>query len=122
MVDFLQIRGARENNLRNVDVRIPLGVMTAVTGPSGSGKSSLINDILYPVLARRLHRAKVKSGSHEAIDGLRYVNKVIRVDQSPLGNSPSSNPATYTGVFDLIRTEFAELPEARERHFTPTDV
>ncbi len=119
MVDFISIRGARENNLNDVDVDIPLGVMTAVTGPSGSGKSSLINGILYPVLARRLHRAKTKSGRHDEITGLRYVNKVIRVDQSPLGNSPSSNPATYTGVFDLIRGEFASLPAARERRFTP---
>lgn len=119
MVDFIHIRGARENNLNNVDVDIPLGVMTAVTGPSGSGKSSLINGILYPVLARRLHRAKIKSGRHDEISGLRYINKVIRVDQSPLGNSPSSNPATYTGVFDLIRGEFASLPAARERRFTP---
>ncbi len=119
MVDFINIRGARENNLNNVDVDIPLGVMTAVTGPSGSGKSSLINGILYPVLARRLHRAKIKAGRHDEITGLRYINKVIRVDQSPLGNSPSSNPATYTGVFDLIRGEFASLPAARKRRFTP---
>ncbi|SMP39781.1 excinuclease ABC subunit A [Neorhodopirellula lusitana] len=119
MVDFLQIRGARENNLRDVDIDVPLGVMTAVTGPSGSGKSSLVNDIIYPSLARRLHRAKIKPGRHDEMLGLRYINKVIRVDQSPLGNSPSSNPATYTGVFDLIRSEFAELPEARERRFSP---
>ncbi|MEM6978379.1 MAG: excinuclease ABC subunit UvrA, partial [Planctomycetota bacterium] len=119
MVEMLHIRGACENNLQNIDVSIPLGVMTAVTGPSGSGKSSLINDILYPALARRLHRARVRPGRHEAIDGLRYINKVIRVDQSPLGNSPSSNPATYTGVFDAIRTLFAQIPEAAERRFTP---
>jgi excinuclease ABC subunit A len=119
MVDFLTVRGARENNLNNVDIDIPLGVMTAVTGPSGSGKSSLINGIVYPVLARRLHRARIKAGRHDEVGGLRYINKVIRVDQSPLGNSPSSNPATYTGVFDLIRGEFASLPEARERRFTP---
>lgn len=118
MVEMLQIKGARENNLQNIDVNIPLGVMTAVTGPSGSGKSSLINGILYPALARRLHRASVRPGRHDAIDGLRFVNKVIRVDQSPLGNSPSSNPATYTGMFDLIRTLFASLPDAAERRFT----
>ncbi len=118
LVNFVTIKGARENNLRGVTVDIPLGVMTAVTGPSGSGKSSLVEDILYPVLARKLHRAKVKPGRHEGIDGLRYIDKVIRVDQSPLGNTPSSNPATYTGLFDLIRLLFAELPESQERRFS----
>lgn len=115
----LAIVGARENNLKSVDLRIPLGVLTVVTGPSGSGKSSLINGILYPVLARRLHRARVKPGRHERVDGIRYVDKVIRVDQSPLGNTPSSNPATYTGAFELVRNLFARLPEAGERHLTP---
>ncbi len=118
MVNFLSIKGARENNLRGIDVDVPLGVMTAITGPSGSGKSSLIEDILYPVLARKLHRARMKPGRHESIEGLRYVDKVIRVDQSPLGNTPSSNPATYTGVFDLVRQAFAELPESQNRRFT----
>ncbi len=117
-VNFLKITGARENNLRAVDLELPLGVFTAVTGPSGSGKSSLIDGILYPLLARRLHRARVRPGRHDKIEGVRYIDKVIRVDQSPLGNSPSSNPATYTGVFDLIRQLFAEIPEAAERRFT----
>ncbi len=89
-----------------------------MTGPSGSGKSSLIDGILYPVLARRLHRARVRPGRHDKIEGVRYIDKVIRVDQSPLGNTPSSNPATYTGVFDLIRQLFAGIPEAAERRFT----
>ena len=118
MVDFLSVRGARENNLQNVDVDFPLGVMTAVTGPSGSGKSSLVNGILYPVLARRLHRARVRIGRHDEVKGLRTIHKVIRVDQSPLGNSPSSNPATYTGMFDEIRQLFAGLPAAQERRMT----
>jgi excinuclease ABC subunit A len=118
LVEFLTITGARENNLRGIDVGFPLGVLTVVTGPSGSGKSSLIDDILYPALARRMHRARVKPGRHEKLEGLRYVDKVIRVDQSPLGNSPSSNPATYTGAFDLIRQLFASLPAAAERRYT----
>ena len=118
-VNFLKILGARENNLREIDVEIPLGVFTAVTGPSGSGKSSLIDGILYPALARRLHRARLRPGRHEKIEGLRYVDKVIRVDQSPLGNTPSSNPATFTGAFDLIRQLFALIPDAAERKFTP---
>lgn len=116
---YLTIAGARENNLKNVDVKIPLGVLTVVTGPSGSGKSSLINGILYPVLARRIHRARVKPGRHDRLDGIRYLDKVIRVDQSPLGNTPSSNPATYTGAFELVRNLFSRLPEAAERHLTP---
>jgi len=115
----LVIRGARENNLRNLDLHLPLGVLTAITGPSGSGKSSLINGILYPALARRLHRARMRPGRHDRIDGLRFIDKVIRVDQSPLGNLPSSNPATYTGVFELIRGLFAGLPESGERKLTP---
>jgi excinuclease ABC subunit A len=117
-VNFLKVSGAHENNLQGVDLDLPLGVFTAVTGPSGSGKSSLIDGILYPALARRLHRARLRPGRHQKIEGVRYIDKVIRVDQSSLGNSPSSNPATYTGAFDLIRQIFAELPESQDRHFT----
>lgn len=118
LVEYLRIKGARENNLRGIDFELPMGVFTAVTGPSGSGKSSMLDDILYPVLAKRLHRARVRPGRHDKIEGIRYVDKVIRVDQSPLGNTPSSNAATYTGVFDLIRALYAEIPEAAERRFT----
>ncbi len=114
----LEIIGARHNNLKNIDVRIPLGTLTAVTGPSGCGKSSLINDVLYHALARRLHRAALVAGAHDEIRGIARIDKVIRVDQLPLGNSPASNPATYTGAFDLIRELFAQLPESRLRGFS----
>ena len=116
---WLEIVGARHNNLRNVTARIPLGTLTAVTGVSGSGKSSLIEDVLYRSLAHTLHRARVIPAAHDEIRGLKWINKVIRVDQQPLGNSPTSNPATYTGVFDLIRTLFAQLPEAKVRGYQP---
>jgi excinuclease ABC subunit A len=92
LVNHLKVTGAREHNLRNVDLELPLGVFTAITGPSGSGKSSLIEGILYPALARRLHRARLRVGRHEKIEGLRFIDKVIEVDQSALGNTPSSNP------------------------------
>ncbi|TWU15003.1 UvrABC system protein A [Novipirellula galeiformis] len=117
-VQLLKLSGVRVNNLRGVDLNLPLGVLTAVTGPSGSGKSSLIEGVLYPALARRLHRARLRPGRYEKLEGVRFIDKVIQVDQTPLGNSPTSNPATYTGVFDLIRQLFAELPEAAERRFT----
>ncbi len=115
---WLVVHGAREHNLKSIDVRFPLGCFTAVTGPSGSGKSSLVNGILYPALAKRLHHAKTRPGRHAKIEGIRFIDKIIRVDQSPLGNTPSSNPATYTGAFDLIRQCFANLPAAGERGFT----
>ena len=116
---WLEVIGARHNNLRDVHVRIPLGTLTAITGPSGSGKSSLIDDVLYQALARRLHRAGAIPGAHDKIEGIEYINKVIRVDQQPLGNSPTSNPATYTGVFELIRMLFAQLPESKVRGYSP---
>ena len=113
----MKIRGARENNLKNVDVEIPLGVMTCVTGVSGSGKSSLVNEILYKRLARDLNRARVIPGKHNAIDGLEQLDKVIAIDQSPIGRTPRSNPATYTGVFDLIRDLFASTADAKARGY-----
>ncbi len=113
----LQVIGARHNNLKNVDVSFPLGRFIVVTGVSGSGKSSLVNDVLYNAMARRIHRATVEPGSHDELRGVEFVDKVINVDQSPIGNSPSSNPATYTGVFDLIRELFARLPDAKVRGY-----
>jgi excinuclease ABC subunit A len=113
----LRIINARHNNLKGVTVTIPLGTLTAVTGVSGSGKSSLVEDVLYNQLARQLHRAKTIPGNHDSIAGVEQIDKVIRVDQRPLGNTPSSNPATYTGVFDLIRELFAQLPEAKVRGY-----
>ena len=115
----LKIVGARENNLRNIDVSIPLGVFTAVTGVSGSGKSTLINDILYKTLAAKLNGAKHVAGRHLRIDGLENLDKVIHVDQSPIGRTPRSNPATYTGVWDHIRKLFAETNESKVRGYLP---
>ena len=113
----LKIRGARENNLKNIDVEIPLGTFTCVTGVSGSGKSSLINEIFYKTLAARLNRAKTRAGACDGIDGLEWVDKVIAIDQSPIGRSPRSNPATYTGMFSDIRELFASTQEARMRGY-----
>ncbi|WP_244186218.1 excinuclease ABC subunit UvrA, partial [Arthrobacter agilis] len=115
----LKVVGAREHNLTNVDATIPLGVLTAVTGVSGSGKSTLVNDILYKVLANKLNGAKQVAGRHKRIDGLEHLDKVIHVDQSPIGRTPRSNPATYTGVFDNIRKLFAETTEAKVRGYLP---
>ncbi|HMO12682.1 MAG TPA: excinuclease ABC subunit UvrA [Pirellulaceae bacterium] len=118
LVNSIDILGARHHNLKNVDVSIPLQTLTVVTGPSGCGKSSLINDILYREVARRLNRASTQPGAHDQIQGLEHINKVIQVDQSPLGNLPTSNPATYTGVFELIRQLFAQLPDAKVRGYS----
>ncbi|WP_394160655.1 excinuclease ABC subunit UvrA [Galactobacter valiniphilus] len=116
---MLAIVGARENNLKNVSVEIPLGTLTAVTGVSGSGKSTLINDILYRVLATKLNRAKLVAGRHTRVEGLEHLDKVIHVDQSPIGRTPRSNPATYTGVFDHVRKLFAQTQEAKVRGYLP---
>ena len=118
LVNSIEIVGARHHNLDNINVEIPLETLTVVTGPSGCGKSSLVNDVLFNALASRLHRASLTPGAHDEIRGIQHINKVIRVDQSPLGNSPTSNPATYTGVFELIRNLYAQLPDAKVRGFS----
>ena len=115
----ITVLGARENNLKNLDVAFPLGVMTVVTGVSGSGKSTLVNDILYRALARQLYRSREEPGAHKSINGAEQVDKVIRIDQSPIGRTPRSNPATYTGIFSQIRDLYAMLPESRERGYKP---
>ena len=114
---FLTVRGASENNLKNIDVSFPLGVMTCVTGVSGSGKSSLVNEILYKALARKLNRARTIPGKFRKIDGIEQLDKVIDIDQSPIGRTPRSNPATYTGVFDMIRDLFASTPDAKAKGY-----
>ena len=115
----LRVVGARENNLKNITVDFPLGVMTVVTGVSGSGKSTLVNTILYPVLADKLNGARIVPGKHTRVEGLDQCDKVIHVDQNPIGRTPRSNPATYTGVWDKIRTLFAKTPEAQVRGYGP---
>ncbi|MBQ4610037.1 MAG: excinuclease ABC subunit UvrA, partial [Clostridia bacterium] len=114
---WLQVKGAREHNLKNIDVSVPLGVMTVVTGVSGSGKSSLVNEIIYKTLQRDLNRARTRPGECDGITGLEQLDKVIAIDQSPIGRTPRSNPATYTGLFDMIRKVFAATPEAKARGY-----
>jgi len=115
----LLIVGARENNLKDIDVRIPLGRLVCITGVSGSGKSTLMVEILYKALARYLHGSRAMPGDHDTIEGLEYIDKIINIDQSPIGRTPRSNPGTYTGLFDHIRQLFAELPESKIRGYKP---
>ncbi len=114
---YLTVRGARENNLKNIDVKIPLGIMTCVTGVSGSGKSSLVNEIVYKSLAKKLNRARTIPGKHKKIEGVEQLDKIIDIDQSPIGRTPRSNPATYTGVFDMIRDLFASTSDAKAKGY-----
>ncbi len=117
--DELVVRGARQHNLKDIDVEVPLGVFCCVTGVSGSGKSTLVNEILYRAVANRLHRARLRPGAHDRIEGLEHIDKIINIDQSPIGRTPRSNPATYTGVFDHIRELFSKTKEARVRGYKP---
>ena len=114
---FITVKGACENNLKNIDVKIPLGIMTCVTGVSGSGKSSLVNEILYKALAKKLNRARTIPGKHKCIEGVEQLDKIIAIDQSPIGRTPRSNPATYTGVFDMIRDLFASTTDAKAKGY-----
>jgi excinuclease ABC subunit A len=116
---YVEITGATQNNLKNVDVKLPLGVFTAVTGVSGSGKSTLVNDILYKAAANKLHRSRMRPGAHRRVTGLEALDKIISVDQAPIGRTPRSNPATYIGLFDQIRELFSKTQEARVRGYKP---
>jgi excinuclease ABC subunit A len=116
---FLTVHNPREHNLKGMPVRIPLATLTCITGVSGSGKSTLVNDILYRALAQMLHRAQDRPGAHDRVEGAQHLDKVIDIDQSPIGRTPRSNPATYTGVFTFIRTLFARTPDARMRGYQP---
>jgi excinuclease ABC subunit A len=116
---WVEILGASQHNLRGVDAKIPLGVLTCVTGVSGSGKSTLVNEVLYKAVANRVHRAKLRPGTHRTVRGLDQLDKIINIDQSPIGRTPRSNPATYTGVFDSIRDLFSRTQEARARGYKP---
>ena len=116
---YIEIRRAKQHNLKSLDVNVPLGVLTGVTGVSGSGKSTLVNEVLFKAVANRLHRARQRPGAHTAVLGLDALDKIIQVDQSPIGRTPRSNPATYTGLFDVIRDLFSKTQEARARGYKP---
>jgi excinuclease ABC subunit A len=116
---YLEVRGASQHNLKALDVKVPLGVLACVTGVSGSGKSTLVNEVLYKAVANQLHRARRRAGAHRGVKGLDQLDKIIAVDQSPIGRTPRSNAATYTGLFDVIRDLFAKTPEARARGYKP---